>query len=623
MFNFSGLRDFFWETKIIRIALCCYVIIFPLLLFVLLELLNPASSAGLFLGFPSIPTLLFSSVLIALTALAIYSLTGSVPLSYGVTSFIFLAGYLVNYVKLAITGGMFVPSDVFLAGAAFQVTDPGVVRISFSLVFRVILILLINLPLCFVNLKTRFKYRIGILPVIIIFVLVFLSGNFAVNRIFPAFGLDRGTVSERYRDRGMVLGFYSELVRSRRFRQFGMGQFFFTGNNGLAQIPPDTLPNIIVIMSESFMDPMTLDNITFSRYPIPNFRRLGDSAQGISGNVLVPVFGGGTINTEFEFLMGLPQVFYGSRFHIPPQNIRRYFPRDFETSLPWLFRENGYRTVGVHTYYGTFFNRNIIYPLIGFDEFVSSEDMPDAVYKGLFISDEYFTDRIIEQILQAESDDVPLFLFGISMQNHWGFDPMKYDTLDLDVMSESPVLGERHTHYMNSFLQGIFDADKQLGRLVDFIEYRDTPTIVVFFGDHLPILGMHTDRIFEELGFVTSQDDFNWNLQDRVNIFSTPYLVWANYDLGLEDWGNMSTYFLGAKVAQSSGITLNRYFTYLLRSRDYFRGLTNYVYICVDDVYHYGWRFRDNEYILALESLWHSIVFGEDYYRDRLAELME
>lgn len=622
-FNFSGVRNFCWEIKRIRIALYCYVFIFPLLLFVLLELLNPASSAGLFLGFPNVLTLLFSFVLITLIALAIYSLAGSVMLAYGITSFILLVGYLVNYFKLAISGGMFVPSDIFLAGAAFQVTDPGAVRISFSLVFSVLLILLIILPLSLVNLKMRFKYRIAILPIIILVVLLFLSGNFAVNRILPVFGLERGTVSERYRDQGMVLGFYSELVRGRRLRQINIEQSFFAGTSGLAQIPPDTVPNIIVIMSEAFMDPMTLDNITFSQYPIPNFRRLGNSAQGISGNVLVPVFGGGTINTEFEFLMGLPQVFYGSRFHIPPENIRRYFPRDFATSLPWLFRENGYRTVGVHTFYGTFFNRNIIYPLIGFDEFISSEQMPEAVYKGTFISDEYFTDRIIEQILLAENDDVPLFLFGISMQNHWDFDPMKYETLDLDVMSESPILSERHTHYMNSFMQGIFDADKQLGRIVDFIESRDTPTILVFFGDHLPILGVHADRIFEQLGFVTSQDDFNWILEDRANIFSTPYLVWANYDFGLEEWGNMSTYFLGAKVAHSSGITLNRYYTYLLQSRNYFRGLTNYVYICVDDVYHYGWKFRDNEYILALEALWYSIVFGEDYYRDRLAELME
>ena len=620
LFNFSSLRDFCQENKVLRILLYCYVVIFPLLLFICLELLNPASSAGLFDGFPNVPALLFSAALIALMALAIYSLTGSVFISYGITTLIFLTMYIVNYFKLAITGGVFVPLDIFLAGAAFQVTDPGVVRISRTLLFVIFAVFAINVPLFFISIKVRFAWRIGILPVVALIFLVFLSGNFAVNRILPVFELNRGTVSQRYRDRGLVLGFYTEAVRARRPRQIEIGLSFFQLSQP-AQIADGVLPNVIVIMSEAFMDPTVFDNLSFSQYPIPNFRQI--SEQGTSGNVMVPAFGGGTINTEMEFLMGLPHLFYGSRFHVPPENLRRYFPHEFPTSLPWLFRENGYRTVGVHTFYGTFFNRNTIYPLIGFDDFIASEQMPYALYKGPFISDEYFTDRIIEQILQAESDDVPLFLFGISMQNHWEFDPLKYYTLNLDVMSESPVLSERHIHHVNSFMQGIFDADKQLGRLVNFIYNRDTPTIVVFFGDHLPILGTHADRIFEQLGFLTSQDDFSWDLQDRVNVFHTPYLVWANYDIELGDWGNLSTYFLGAQVARASGITINRYYAYLLQSREYFRGLTNYLYICVDGQYHYGWQFREQEYILALESLWQSIVFGEGYYRNRLAQLME
>ena len=620
LFNFSGLRDRCWESKNIRIALCGYVFIFPLLLFILLELLNPASSAGLFSGFPNVPALLFSSVLISLVALVIYSLAGSVLFSYGVTSLIFVIGYIVNYIKLSVTGGVFVPSDIFLAGAAFQVADPGVVNISFALVFGIFLILLINVPLYLVNFKSRLVQRIGLLPAVIIIALVLFSGNFAVNRIFPVFGLERGTVSDRYRDRGMILGFYSEVVRARQPRQLGIGSSFFAQENGSAQTPADIIPNVIVIMSEAFMDPMLFDNITFSQYPVPNFRRLGSSQNGISGNVLVPVFGGGTISTEFEFLLGFPHVFFGSRFYIAAESPRGYFDREIFTSMPWMFRDNGYRTVGVHTFYGEFFNRNIIYPLIGFDDFISSEHMPYAVYKGCFISDEYFTDRIIEQIILAEEDGVPLFLFGISMQNHWGFDPYKYHTLDLDVMSQSPNLTDYQILYVNSFMQGIFDADKQLGRLTDFIESRGTPTIVVFFGDHLPILGLHADRIFEDLGFVSQQEDFNWTLEDRVNIFHTPYLVWANYDLGLDDWGNVSTFLLGAMVAEASGITLNRYFSYLLRSRAHFRGITNELYIDLDGGFHQGWQFRNQDYVLALESLWYAIMFGED---DSLAQLVE
>jgi len=624
-----------------KIAIYIYSVIFPLVLFFSLERLNPASSAGLFAGvFPNMGPLLLSAFLIFLMAAIVYSLAGSVLLSYGIVSFVLLVGYIINYFKLAIAGGVFVPSDIFLANAAFQVTEPGAIRISAAFVISVLLVILVHVPLYFVKFKLRFSRRIIAMPVICAFIFIFLTGGFAVNRVFPVFGLDMGTVTDRYRENGMLLGFYSELMGGRTSSpEFDMSVFapievVPDDNNGneitigdsnytkpcdeYDHGPPlPVIPNVIVIMSEAFMDPTIMDNLTFSQYPIPNFRRL--SHDNLSGNVLVPVFGGGTIATEFEFLTGASHLFYGSRFYIPQENPRRYFSREIPTALPWLFRQNGYRAIAVHPFNETFFNRNTIYPLIGFEALIAREQMPNARYRGPFVSDEYFTDRIIEQILLAEEEEMPLFLFGISMQNHWGFEPLKYGTLDLDIMSASPYLNTYEIQRMNAFLQGVFDADKQLGRLADFIESRDTPTILVFFGDHLPILGRHSDRIFEKLGFVTQQEDFNWTLEDRINVFHTPYLVWANYDLGQEDWGNMSAFMLGAMVAETSGISLNRYFSYVLRSRDYFHGITNELYLDAYGVYHMGWQYRHRPHVRALESLWYASMFGEDDVRESLA----
>jgi len=624
LINFSKLREFCSQNKPIKIALYIYIFIFPVLLFLTLEMINPASSAGLFAdGMPNLWILFFSYGLITALSIGIYAIIGSVAASYSILSFVLLIGYITNYMKLAVTGGVFVPSDIFLAGAAFQVANPGVVTITMSLVVGVLLVVLINLPLFLIKTRIRFVFRIAALPVII--ALLIFTGDFMVNRIFRRYDLNWGTVSERYRDNGMLLGFYAEVVGINHFRLDSIAfeetsifrPFIVADSPGI--IAEERPPNVIVIMSESFMDPTTMPNLSFSQYPIPNFRRLSEN--NLSGNVLVPVFGGGTINTEMEFLLGIPHLFYGSRFYVPAENPYRYFFREIPTALPWLFRHNGYRSVAIHTFYGTFFNRNSIYNLIGFDEFIASEQMPDAVNRGPFISDEYFTDRIIEQIILAEQDDVPLFLFGISMQNHWEFDPMKYGTLDLDVMSDSPYLGETELQHVNSFLQGIFDADKQLGRLADFVESRDTPTIIVFFGDHLPILGRHADRIFEGLGFVSYQDDFRWTVEDRANILMPPYLVWANYDLGQNYWGDMSTFFLGAKVAEASGIMLNRHFTYLLRSSEYFNGITNELYIGADGTFNYGWQYRSRPHVQALEALWYANMFGTGDFHASLAEL--
>jgi len=618
------------KNKYVRGALLSYSVIFPFLLFRSLELINPASSAGLFSGgIPLLRLVLFSAGIVGLLSIVIYSLSGSIAISHGITSFILLVMYIVNYMKIAATGGVFVPSDVFLVNAAIQVADSSVIGISATLIAGILLVILINIPLYFVKFRLKFKWRIIMLPVTLLFAFVFLTGSIAANHVFPFLRLEQGTISDRYRVQGMLLGFYSELtvaIRPAAFETDIDSLIFESTIFAPIEVPAsgadDTrvLPNVIVVMSESFIDPMTVSGITFSQYPVPNFRRLAE--ESLSGNVLVPVHGGGTISTELEFLTGTPHLFNGSRFYVTAENLDKYFTREMTTALPWLFRQNGYRAVGVHTFYGTFFNRDVIYPLIGFDEFISSEQMPDAVLKGEFISDEYFTDRIIEQIMLAEEDDVPLFLFGISMQNHWEFEAMKYGTLDLDVMSNSPYLSDDILPRVNSFMQGIFDAVKQLGRLIDFVDSRDTPTIVVFFGDHMPILGRHDDRVFENLGFVSASGCYLWTLEDQVNMFQTPYLVWANFDIGQEDWGTMSTFFLGAKVAEASGINLNRYFTYTLRSHEYFRGITNELYISADGAFSRGWAHRYRIHIQALEALWRENNFGNNAFSQSLAELV-
>ncbi|MCL2839455.1 MAG: LTA synthase family protein [Defluviitaleaceae bacterium] len=617
MENIKFRESYVFDNPVFLFIMRLYALIFPFILFFALESLNPASLAF------NMGSYLVSVFLIMLAVVMVYSIVGSVVWAYGMVSAIWLTIYIVNHFRIMITGGVFVPTDIFVAGAAAQMFDFNALTIERMFLLRVFIVLVIHLPLIFAKIKIKSLKRLVILPVAGVIFVVFFTGHFAAAHVLPALGLNEGTISGRYRTHGVMLGFYSVWVehttRTNAVDEELIYEFFTTGSREVNT--PDVTPNVIVIMSEAFMNPATLPNLTFSREPIPNFNRLAAQAGTISGNVVVPVYGGGTANTEFEFIGGSPHVFFGSRFYIPFENREQYFNREILTALPWMFRANGYRTVGVHPYYEAFFNRHMIYPMLGFDEFITVEDMPNAPIHGEFISDEYFTDRIIEQIILAETDDVPLFLFGISMQNHWGFDPMKYGTLDLDVMAASPYLNDEEIGSVNAFLQGISDADKQLGRLVEFVESRDTPTMIVFFGDHLPIMGLHADNIFETIGFVSHQADFNWTLEDQMAIFQTPYLVWANYDLGQEDWGTLSAFALGARVAEVSGVQLNRYFTYVLRGLEHFSVITNELYLDVNGVFHQGWTAREEEHILALQSLWIAKIHGHNAFHRSLAAL--
>ena len=596
-----------------RAVLCAYAAVYPLILFLSLENLNPVSQ-GLW---QNIGALFVSAVIVLLLALIFYSIIGNVFASYVIVTFIFLFAYGINHFKLQVMGGIFVPSDFRLARAALSMIDREALVIEQTFILRIVLVLMLLAPLCLCKIKIGFKKRVLTLPAsLCVFLLIHFN--------FGIFGFMDGRTFDRYRDNGFILGFFSELAHR------GTNEFLDVSPQEISQkfaypirhegTPlPDT-PNVIVIMSESFFDPTVLPNIIFSQNPVPNFHRL--AKEHLSGSLVVPTVGGGTSNTEFEFLAGSPHVFFGNRWYVPFENYGRYFYADIPTALPWMFRQSGYRTVGVHTFFGDFFNRDRIYPRLGFDRFLSSEHMPDAVFRGDFISDAYFTDRIIEQVLLAEETGEPLFLFGISMQNHWPYHESRYGDMVLDVTVKSPKLGPEEIGIMNTFLQGVFDADRELGRLIDFVDGRHTPTIVVFFGDHLPLLGISDLRIFEKLGFLSIQNEWEWNLQDTQNMFTSHYLVWTNFEHGRECFGTVSAFLLGALVAEVSGICLNRYFTYLLGSANFLRVLTSELFLAAGGEMESGSRGRDNPKVKALESLWHHKMFGRGDFSQALAELV-
>ena len=84
------------------------------------------------------------------------------------------------------------------------------------------------------------------------------------------------------------------------------------------------------------------------------------------------------------------------------------------------------------------------------------------------------------------------------------FSSYKYDKYDFEI--ESTTLNKQQTSVIKSYAQSCYDADKELGRLYEYIKSYDEPTILVFFGDHLPYL---------------SDPDNNTDLLDKLKYFNT------------------------------------------------------------------------------------------------------
>jgi hypothetical protein len=311
-----------------------------------------------------------------------------------------------------------------------------------------------------------------------------------------------------------------------------------------------------------------LPNVKFDPDPIPNYRAIMAETGG--GRTVSPTFGGKTAIVEFEVLTGNSMAFLpiGS---IPYQ---QYVTAPV-AALPWEFKKNGYDTVAVHTYEKTFFNRVNAYPKLGFDRFVSEEDMEDPEYKGPFISDEAFVDQILKQLKDPARKN-PLFAFGISMENHFSYDGHKFDGFDISVSGSGLTADDTQT--VRNYAQGIRDADRAIGRLVaELREYKE-PTYVLVFGDHLGILRENFGA-YVHSGFLHSADEAQWTDAERLSMYAPPFFVWNNFGtidpaaaLPRRDFGYVRAPFLGNLVLDQLGDTRkDPQFNFLSRVSSCFR----------------------------------------------------
>jgi phosphoglycerol transferase MdoB-like AlkP superfamily enzyme len=313
--------------------------------------------------------------------------------------------------------------------------------------------------------------------------------------------------------------------------------------------PERQRPNLIVIMSESFFDPTHLPGVTFSEDPLPNLHRL--QAEQVRGELYSPVFAGGTANTEFEFLTGQSVRF------LPPgalpyqQYIRRKLP-----SLASLLKDQGYRTVGLHTYHGWFWERNQVYAHLGFDAFISREDMPDARKDGKYISDAVITEYILREHAAATG---PLFVFAVTMENHGPYDPDRYPETPVRI---SGPFTEETRRTLEAYTEGVRHSDRELGALVEHFSQVSEPTFIVFFGDHLPGMG----PVYEQTGAI--RDLSRQNLEETKFMHRVPLLIWSNTGLAPRDLGGLSPAFLTPTLLELAGLPDTPYWQFVRGVRD-------------------------------------------------------
>lgn len=338
----------------------------------------------------------------------------------------------------------------------------------------------------------------------------------------------------------------------------------------LASQPSDAKPvDIVYFVVESWFG---LDNydVDISIDPFANYNEL--AKEGTAGLSVPPYYGGGTANVEYELLTGFTSGGFLTEEICFNYNIYPGFP-----SISNYLSDAGYSTYAMHAYSAHLYNRFMAYEMLGFDYRYFIDDFVDADYMGSFISDISCADMVIDAYSQsvAQSDD-PVFIHMMTMQNHFPFSLNEFSYSDLPVVTSSSIQNPDFLLYLACYAYQAAITDQAIANLVDYFRTVDRDVLLVVLGDHqTPIT---TENGSDILAYTDFYDSYN-ETDDYLDLHSTPYLVWANFDNERGDsFGNIPPNMLGVNALIEYGVVRPIYYDYLYRHTTSMNGMTgNYV----------------------------------------------
>ena len=307
--------------------------------------------------------------------------------------------------------------------------------------------------------------------------------------------------------------------------------------------------NLIVIMNESFSDLEVINDLDTNDDYIPYLRSLDKNA--VKGETYVNVFGGSTSVSEWEFLTGNTDKFL-------PIGANPYvgFCRSKEDGIVNTLKQQGYYAVAMHPYGAKNWNRNNVYPAMGFDEFIDESGYEGADRLRKFVSDKGDFDKIIDYVNHFDKDE-NLFIFNVTMQNHGG-----YDSSNGTMENTITINGMENDELAETYVSLIDKSDEAFEYLTGYFSKVDEPTMIVMFGDHQPQLSKEfTDELY-------GKDSKSLSAEEANRMYITQYVIWTNYDSDFEQFDEISVNYLSSYVLRCAGLKLTDYDKFLLNQRE-------------------------------------------------------
>lgn len=445
-----------------------------------------------------------------------------------------------NRFKILIRNDPLMPWDLTMGSELLGIVGSFGMGIILSGVFLVVLYILAAIVATRVIKSHKLRPIIRCVGVSLCLIATFYSNrvfynNPTINYHLAIAGNEFNQVNQ-FNSRGFMYSFLHALNTQRIEPPAGhdpaaiLERIQMTDISGLDRFQDTQMPHIIMIMGEAFSDISLLPYFEFKDFdgqPLSNWVVLKD--ESIHGHIVVPAHGGGTADTEFDVLTGLnTRQFRGGT----PFSFRMI--NDDSESFATILNSIGYRSEFVHPGFAWFYNRQNVYRWLGFERLVFIDEFEGLPTKGWYMNEFDTINRVIDMFEEhlLINPDIPYFHFCVTIQNHGPYiDKFLYDSnVNIPNFTSTLDFNDADINALSNYFYGMYDADKELGRLVEHLRVSDEPVVLVYFGDHLPSLGRGLyDIIMPDIHEPGSKEDL-------TRLFRTPFMIWFN-DVALELYG--------------------------------------------------------------------------------------
>lgn len=499
---------------------------------------------------------LFNIFLLELTAWTLFFLAGRAVLALRIELVAVMIFGLVNHYVMEFRSTPFVPWDILSVNTAASVAG----NYDFTPSGRVILVSILFLALifCVRFLRFRSEWKLYarmisaalVVLVLCVFVNALQNDDFKTKHYLYPFLFTPAYMTQV---NGMLVTFamnleYIAVDRPADYHAEDAKETLETYESSDTAENTEDLPNIIVIMDEAFSDLSVVGDFETNEDYMPFVHSLeqgGDNT--VTGYLNVSVCGGNTANTEFEFLTGNTMAFLPAGSIPYQQYIKSETP-----SLAEYLSGLGYETYGMHPYNASGWDRDRVYPLLGFENTIFFDDFTDKTFLRKYVSDDSDFKNII-QTYEQKDEGHPAFIFNVTMQNHGSYtDAYNNFTPDVTVTGTDSFVLEQ-------YLSLVKRTDQALENLIDYFAGQKEKTIIVFFGDHQP-----ADSVAAPVLALNGKDANSLNSEDQRLRYQVPYVIWANYDIEEGTGEDTSANYLAARVLQTAGVPTSAYQNYLL-----------------------------------------------------------